>query len=53
VTYRNYTLKRNPRDGNYTVTTPNGTRWAEIAANVQTAKKWVDADLAEKRGATA
>ena len=46
--YKGYTIKKN-RSDNYVVTTPDGTSWAEQAVNLKTAKKWVDADLIERR----
>ena len=34
----------------YTVTTPKGLKWDEIAVNIKTAKKWIHAYLIEQRG---
>lgn len=50
VRYKDYTI---PKSGdNYTVNKPNGERLgAEIAATVETAKRWVRMDIAEKANA--
>ena len=47
--YKGYTIEKS--GDNYIVKTPppSNTRWAELAVNLATAKKWVDADLNEKR----
>ena len=49
--YKEHTIKRDSA-GNYRVTTPKGVEWADPAANIATAKKWVDAALNEARGIT-
>lgn len=49
--YNGYKLTRDRSTGNYTVRTPDGTGFAEVAVNVKTAKLWVDQDIAEKRAA--
>jgi hypothetical protein len=46
--YRDYKIQKGS-DGNYTVKTPKGETWREKAVNLETAKKWVDADLIERR----
>lgn len=46
--YKGYTITRT-RGGNYRVKTPWGSVWAEEAANIATAKKWIDADIREKQ----
>jgi hypothetical protein len=50
--YRSYTIKRvKSTQGvfNYTVKPPTGLVWLEEAANLATAKKWVDAHIIENR----
>ena len=51
ITYNGYTIKRTTYQGlpAYTVTPPTGPGWAELALNISTAKKWVDADIAERQ----
>lgn len=49
--YKEHTIKRDSAD-NFRVTTPKGVEWAEPAANIETAKKWIDAALNEARGIT-
>jgi hypothetical protein len=44
--YRDYTIKKS--GFNYVVITPKGERWAEVAVNRATAKRWIDAHIAEK-----
>ena len=47
--YKNYTIERT-RNGNFVVKTPSGNRaFAEIAPSIKIAKKWIDADLIEKK----
>jgi len=50
MTYRRFTIKRTKYQGlvAYAVAPPTGPGWAELAANIKTAKKWIDAHLAEK-----
>lgn len=48
VVYQDYKITRTD-EGNYTVQPPNGLAWKEEAANVATAKKWVDQHRAERR----
>lgn len=48
--YQGYTIKKDA-DDNYRVTTPKGETWEDPAVNMATARKWIDADLAEKRAA--
>ena len=45
--YKGYKIEKS--GSNYAVKTPHGERWQELAANVKTAQKWIDADLIEKR----
>ncbi len=42
--YKKYTIT-SVRNGNYTITTPKGDSWNEQAANLETAKKWVEVDI--------
>lgn len=46
--YNGYKISRTP-EGDYRVTMPNGETFSEVAANVKTAKKWVDAHRIEVR----
>lgn len=48
-TYRNYVLTRNSSTGNYTVQPPGALRWPEPAANIATAKRWIDRHIEERR----
>lgn len=48
--YLGYAIERGP-DGNYRVRPPTGGWWAEPAATLETAKRWVRLDLAERRAA--
>jgi len=49
--YKNYTITRVRHQGcdNYQVRTPSGELWPEIAANLDTAKKWVRCHIAARR----
>lgn len=48
-----YTVERGP-DGNYRVRPPAPAGWwAEKAATLETAKRWIRHDLAERRAAAA
>lgn len=47
MNYRGYKIEKS--GFNFAVVTPNGERWAELTANRATAKKWIDAHLAEQR----
>lgn len=49
--YRNYDIKKTGEV--YRVTTPTGEKWAEVAVNRTTAKRWVDAHIAEQATAAA
>lgn len=44
--YRNYDIKKTGEV--YRVTTPTGEKWAEVAVNRTTAKRWVDAHIFEQ-----
>lgn len=46
--YKGYAIKRG-KDGNYTVTPPNAMKWRDPAANLETAKRWVEQHIAERR----
>lgn len=46
--YKGYKIKRD-KDGNYHVTPPNAMRWSDPAANLETAKRWVEQHIAERR----
>lgn len=45
--YKGYKIEKS--GGNYRVKTPSNTVWAELAVSVKTAKKWIDADINERR----
>jgi len=45
--YRDYTIRR--CGDNYCITTPAGETWSELAVNIETAKRWIDCHIAERR----
>jgi len=45
--YRDYTIRR--CGDNYKVTTPEGETWREVAANIKTARRWIDCHIAERK----
>lgn len=45
--YRGYTIV--PSGDNYRVVTLSGTWWSDVATNIKTAKKWIDAARAARR----
>lgn len=49
--YRGYLIRRGTYQGLscYRVIAPRGFVWNEIAANVATARKWIDRDIYEKQ----
>lgn len=48
IEYEGYKITKDA-DDNYRVTAPNGETWSDPAANVATAKKWVEQHIAEVR----
>lgn len=51
TTYRGFKLIRDNETLNYSIVTPRGFTWGEVAANLATAKRWVDCELANKQSA--
>ena len=47
--YKNYKIEKS--GDNYRILDPSGGYLEEVAVNIQTAKKWIDWDIAEKREA--
>jgi hypothetical protein len=44
--YRDYRIEK--FGDNYAVKTPSGEMWSELAVNRKTARRWIDAHIAEK-----
>ncbi len=51
TTYKGYKIRQNndEKHPGYLITTPNGTKWREIAVNLAYAKRWIDCEIIERR----
>lgn len=47
TTYKGYTIEN--KNGLFIVKAPNGGSWMELAVNLATAKRWIDAAIIEMR----